>query len=263
VRFENMFECFVISLKRKPERLEKFRRFNSNNKIDFQHFEGVDGRDINMTEIVGRVVAKNTIYRPGSIGCAMSHLALWKQCASQAKSFVILEDDAVARNDMMDRLIELLVPFGEFDLIVLGWNTDRPLELEIAPGIFYGGGFSVPFPSNEHLSDFAASNNPVGLHRLSMSTGSPGYVVSPKGARLLITGCFPMDHRQVRFASWNATFDSQNIDGMMAALFRWIAAYACVAPLVMTANDTPPRLPSTHKGKPNAFCSLTNPLVDG
>ena len=135
------------------------------------------------------------------------------------------------------RLLELIGKLSEFDIVVLGWNTDRPLELEIAPGIIYGGAFSVPFPSAKHLFDFAASTNPVELYRLKMSIGSPGYVISPKGAQLLIRECFPMDHRMIRFDSWNSTFPSQGIDGMMAALYPKIAAYATLAPLVMTPND--------------------------
>ncbi|HXX09838.1 MAG TPA: glycosyltransferase family 25 protein [Pseudolabrys sp.] len=235
--FDNLFDCFVISLKRTPDRLDLFRARNSGCEVDFRHFEAVDGQQVDLAEVGDRLVAKGTTYKPGSIGAALSHSALWKMCARQEKYYLILEDDAVARNDIKERLLELLFPRGEFDLVILGCNTDCPLELEIAPGIIYGGGFSVRHPTEKHLSDFIVSTNPVGLHRLTASIGTPGYVISPQGARLLLGKCFPMDHSLVNFASWNVAFRSQNLDGMMAAQFSKIAAYACVAPLVLTPND--------------------------
>ena len=235
--FDSLFDCFVISLSRTPDRLDLFRVRNSGCAINFRHFEAVDGRQVNLAEVRDRLVARGTNYKPGSIGSALSHSALWKMCAAQEKHFLILEDDAVARNDIKQRLLELLIPFGEFDIVLLGWNTDCPLELEIAPGIIYGGGFSVRYPTEKILSDFIVSSNPVGLHRLNVSIGIPGYVISPRGARLMLRECFPMNHCLVNFASWNVAYRSQDIDGMMAAQFTKSAAYACVAPLVMTPND--------------------------
>jgi len=235
--FDQQFDCFVISLKRTPQRLEMFRARHSKSGISFRHFEGVDGRQVDLTEIEGTIVAKGTNFKSGSIGVAMSHLALWRRCAEQTRNFIVFEDDAVARNDIKMKLPELIEQFSKFDIVILGYNTDVPLEIEIAPGVVYGGGFSVPHPTNKHLTDFVASTNVVGLHRLRMSIGIPGYVISPAGAQILLRECFPMDHRLVTFASWNLASPCKNIDEIMATLYPKIKAYACVAPLVMTPND--------------------------
>jgi GR25 family glycosyltransferase involved in LPS biosynthesis len=235
--FDKQFDCFVISLNRTPQRRESFQKQNSHCGINFQYFDGVDGRELNLAQVEGPIVVKGSSFRTGSIGAAMSHLALWRRCAEQSKHFVVFEDDAVVRNDIKMRLPELLEHFGTFDIIILGYNTDVPLEIEIAPGVVYGGGFSEHYPTPKHLADFVGSANQVALHKLRMSIGIPGYVVSPEGAQLLVRECFPMDNRLVTFASWRVATPCRNIDLMMAALYPKIKAYACVAPLVMTPNE--------------------------
>jgi GR25 family glycosyltransferase involved in LPS biosynthesis len=95
-QFDHQFDSYVISLKRTPQRLEEFRARNSKCGIDFCHFEGIDHRDIDLVAAANEITAKGTTLKPGSIGAAMSHLALWRRCAGQTKHFVVLEDDAQA-----------------------------------------------------------------------------------------------------------------------------------------------------------------------
>jgi hypothetical protein len=153
------------------------------------------------------------------------------------KAFIVLEDDAVLRADIEAKLITTIRNLSEWDIILLGYNTDAPLELNIAPGILLRGVFSVKYPKSEQLSDFAASANPIGLHRLRLAMGTCGYVLSPSGANILMRSCFPMDNRFVIYTSGNLRFMAHGLDSMMATVYSKIRAYACVAPLVMTAND--------------------------
>ncbi len=237
-QFDALFDCFVISLKRTPERLQSFRDQNSESRIDFRYFEAVDGAQIKSTDIEGRVIASGTSsYSRGVLGNAMSHLALWQNCVDQTKNYAVFEDDAVVRNDIKVRLASLVRQIDDWDIILLGYNTDVPLELIVTPGVIYGGGFSVPYPTAQHLSDFANSSYPVGLHRLSMAMGSCAYALTPKGARTLIDRCFPMDNRTVYYDLLRYAFRAHSLDSMMATVYPKISAFACVAPLVMTAND--------------------------
>ncbi len=238
-QFDTLFDSFVISLKSTPERLQAFRTNNSECGIDFRHFEAIDGTQINASEIEGRLIAKGaTNYKPGRIGIAMSHLALWQRCAEQTKSFVVLEDDAIVRNDIKASLIATITQLSEWDIILLGYNADAPLELNIAPGIFLGAYLSLRYPNSEQLFNFANSTNPVGLHRLHLAMGICGYVISPSGAQNLMRRCFPMDNRTVHYKfSRNYKFPAYGLDCIMATNYPEIHAYACVAPLVMTPND--------------------------
>jgi glycosyl transferase, family 25 len=236
-QFDTLFDSFVISLKRTPERLQLFRTQNSKCGIDFRHFEASDGAQIEASEVEGRIVAKGAVmYKPGAIGNAMSHLSLWHRCAEQTKAFIVLEDDAVVRNDVKAKLIATIPSLGAWDIVLLGYNLNW-LEMHIAPGILYGGVFSVPNPSSRQLSDYAASTDPVGLYRLNSAIGICGYVISPSGARILMQSCFPMDNRPVIVASLNHKFLAYGLDCMMATVYPKIGAYVSVAPLVMTANN--------------------------
>jgi GR25 family glycosyltransferase involved in LPS biosynthesis len=237
-QFETLFDCFVISLKRTPERLQTFLAQNVKSEINFQHFEAIDGTQVDAANIEDRVVAKGaTGYKPGFVGNAMSHLTLWRRCADQAIYFVVFEDDAVARNDIKERLLATIGQLAEWHIVLLGYNTDAALEVSIAPGVSFGGGFSVKHPTAKHLSDFANSTNAVALHRLNIAMGTCCYVISPSGAQALIQTCFPMDNRPVHYASTGYTFRAYSIDSIMATVYPKISAYVSIAPLVMTAND--------------------------
>ena len=237
-QFETLFDCFVISLKRTPERLQTFLTQNAKCELDFQHFEAVDGTQIDATTIEGCLVAKGaTGYKPGVVGNAMSHLALWRRCADQAKYFVVFEDDAVARNDIRTRLPAIIGQLTEWHIVLLGYNTDAVVEVSIAPGLAFGGGFSVKHPTAQHLSDFVKSTNAVALHRLNLAMGTCGYVISPSGAQILMQTTFPMDNRPVHYASTGHRFRAYTLDGIMATIYPMISAYVSIAPLVMTAND--------------------------
>jgi GR25 family glycosyltransferase involved in LPS biosynthesis len=45
-----------------------------------------------------------TGYTAGALGIAASHRALWLRCSDQQNPFVICEDDAVLREDILDQL---------------------------------------------------------------------------------------------------------------------------------------------------------------
>jgi len=234
--FDDMFECFVISLSRTPKRLEAFQAQNVKCEVNFRHFEAIDGKQIGEAEM-DRITTGMLPFKHSLIGNALSHLALWRRCSEQIKNLIILEDDAVVRHDLKTQLPNLVGKVEYWDIILLGYNTDVPLELSIAPNVIYGGGFSAPFPTAQQLLDFAASTHFVSLHRLLVGLGSCGYVVSPKGSLMLMRTCFPLDHRRVHYNSITHKFRAGSLDAMMATIYPQLAAYACVAPLVMTANN--------------------------
>src|SRR6476646_6948903 len=98
------FSFFVISLKRTPDRLEKFRASNAGTAIRFEHFEAIDGVSMDSSARAAVVAPHATGYTPGALGIAASHRALWLRCSEQQNPFVICEDDAVLREDILDQL---------------------------------------------------------------------------------------------------------------------------------------------------------------
>src|SRR5260221_14441528 len=113
-QFDNVFDCDVISLKRAPQRLEEFRARNSRCGIDFRLFEGIDHREIELPAAANEITAKGTKFKPGSIGAAMSHLALWRRCSGQTKHFVVLDEDPRGRQRIKDRVVETAGELGHF-----------------------------------------------------------------------------------------------------------------------------------------------------
>jgi GR25 family glycosyltransferase involved in LPS biosynthesis len=55
--FSTIFDCFVISLERTPERLRTFREKNERAQLNFQYFKAVDGAQLSPTDIYGSIVA--------------------------------------------------------------------------------------------------------------------------------------------------------------------------------------------------------------
>ena len=98
------FSFFVISLKRTPDRLGKFPANNAGTAIRFEHFEAIDGMSMDSSGRTAVVAPHATGYTAGALGIAASHRALWLRCSDQQNPFVICEDDAVLREDILDQL---------------------------------------------------------------------------------------------------------------------------------------------------------------
>jgi glycosyl transferase, family 25 len=235
---ESEFDCFVISLEDESKRLAQFRARNKPTEIVINHFKAVDGSKLenigDMRSILGEGAHNWT---RGSVGCAMSHLALWKECVSRKRKFVIFEDDAYLRYDFSSQLQGLFERYKDWDLILLGYNTNTIIELGISPGINFAGQFSVPFPNSVHLNEFVRVTDPVALLRLKIAFGLCGYVVTPKGAKLLIEKCLPLDTRAIYIPPESRSIYANGIDVMMVSVYSDMRAYLSCPPLVMTPND--------------------------
>ena len=231
------FSFFVISLKRTPDRLEKFHANNAGTAIRFEHFEAIDGMSMDSSARAAIVAPRATGYTPGALGIAASHRALWLRCREQQNPFVICEDDAVLREDIVDQLPRVVIGADDWDIIMLGFNFDVGLETEIVPGILMGGGFSVKYPSQQDLDAFVRGRGQVALQRLNLCFGICAYAISPTGARRLLQKAFPMDNRPTIIKSANRSFPAYGVDCMMATLYSELSAYVCIAPLAMTPNN--------------------------
>lgn len=227
---------FVISLTD-----TQFADFCSRNRgpgIPFRHFVGIDGSKITKRSQVDGVLADGaTGYSRGALGCAMSHLALWKTSVSSGENVAIFEDDAFVRNDFLAQYESLLASQKAWDLILFGCNTDTIVSVPYGGGIEFTGQFSTLYPTAQQLAAFAGSAEDVSLVRLKLAFGLCGYAVSPRGAETLIRRCFPLDNRPVHIEPENRSFPAYAIDCMMASVYPDLRAFVCFPALVMTPND--------------------------
>ena len=225
----------VINLEREPQRLADFHARNEQTKLAIDHFQAVDGAKL--TAIDTTILAPGaSYYSPPMVATAMSHLALWKECASSDMIFVVFEDDVHLRRDLGSQLHKLCGS-GDWDLVLLGCNMDTTIELNLSPDIDLAGRFSVRYPSVNQLDAFAATTEPVAPCRLRVAFGTSAYAVTPKGAALLIEKCFPLDNRVIHLKNENRSVPAHGIDCMMIAAYPALHAYLCLPPLAMTPNN--------------------------
>ena len=201
-----MIKSHVISLKRTPDRLQRFRKNNSRVDLAIEHFEAVDGSalrhdDPELSEIFG---PRSESYTPGARGSALSHLRLWQSCIEENRPIVIFEDDAIIRRDF-DRVLgkALETIHRDWHLVLFGYNTDSVLtvDTEAARRTYV---FQTKYPSEEMLLRSAMRTSEVAFLRLHHAFGLCGYALSPRGARILSMLCFPLDNRVLHIAASGA-----------------------------------------------------------
>ncbi len=237
--FDSAFDCYVISLARTPERMAAFLGRNGASGIRFRRFEAVDGNALGEDEAIrlGVIKPKTKWNTKGTIGVALSHRNLWDKAIAEKRSLIVFEDDAYIRHDARAALTAAMAGMDDWDIVLLGYNTDSLLEFNVVADMDVSALFTVRYPKPAQLERFAAARDPTRLFGLRHAFGICGYAISPQGAERLRASCFPMDNRMLEFPATNKRFPAYSIDGLMNAVYREMAAYACIPPLVLAPND--------------------------
>jgi GR25 family glycosyltransferase involved in LPS biosynthesis len=229
---------FVVNLKRQPEKYENFLKLNAASGISFERFEASDGAALSDQDIAGmKVMAPGAKLTKGAIGCGASHFRIWKEIVAANVPALVFEDDAVIRNDLTPSLAALLPALENWDILMLGYNTDSVLDLELARGMNSAMVFTPKYPDAAGEAAFQKSNAAVGAFRLNHCFGTSGYAVSPAGAKKLLRFCFPMDNRPITIPALKRSFPAYGLDCMLNDVYKNIEAYACFSPLVLPRND--------------------------
>jgi glycosyl transferase family 25 len=88
----------VISVVDAFERRQTFAKNNAH--LDFEFVEAVNGRPLDFDKIpMPDVFDPQLKYTKGAIGCALSHIGLWRRAANEEYPLTIAEDDAIFRHD--------------------------------------------------------------------------------------------------------------------------------------------------------------------
>ncbi len=229
---------YVINLKRQPEKFERFCKANAGSGIAFERFDASDGAGMSEQDAVAmKVIAPDSKLTKGAIGCGASHFRIWKETVEANTPALVFEDDAVIRNDLNAVLPALLADLENWDILVLGYNTDSILDLEIARGMSSAVVFAPKYPTKETEAAFQKSKAPVAALKLNHCFGTSGYAVSPRGAKKLLKFCFPMDNRPIAIPALKRSFPAFGLDCMLNDVYKNIEAFACFSPLVLPKND--------------------------
>ena len=230
----------LINLDRSPDRLAEFQRVNEH-IANVDRFSAVDGQTVDVASLVTNrmidPVAKPS-YSQGAIGAALSHGALWSRAIEENRPLTICEDDAIFHSEferLSQSLIATLPP--DWDLISWGWNFDANLLIDFIPGIspclctFDQGSLVI------HATDFKTRRVQPLAFPLLRSFGIPCYSVSPRGAQLLKSTCFPLRTMTIFFPGIGRHIPNVGIDVVMNAAYPNMKAYVSFPPLVITKNE--------------------------
>lgn len=236
------YECHVINLTRQPEKYAAFLARNRVTGLEFRRFAAIDGTAVSREEFVRSGLLKSdAVYTQGAIGCAVSHLTLWRHAIAQRTNLLIFEDDAYCRHDIGAQVARLLAELRDWDVILLGCNSDAILSVKFSRHWSFAGYFSVLHPSLDQLRNFAEIRTNVAAVRLNNAFGTCAYLVSPRGAQKLAT-VFPLENRPVLLPRREThfeydTFYCDSIDTLMNTLYSHMSAYVAFPPLAMPQND--------------------------
>ncbi len=111
----------MINLKRREDRLEDFRKYNSQ-FTDFIVFEATDGKILKPNHNIQELFSSGDYnYRRGIVGCALSHLILWNNFLwSEDDILLVLEDDVILVPNFLRKLLHLISNTSDFDILFLG-----------------------------------------------------------------------------------------------------------------------------------------------
>jgi GR25 family glycosyltransferase involved in LPS biosynthesis/tetratricopeptide (TPR) repeat protein len=116
---------FVVNLLRRTDRKEAVEvAFEKQGITDYEFFEAVDGKTLEVSEEIANLFIGNDFgNRRGVIGCALSHLTLWKQLVKDnAPFYTIYEDDISLSDDFKDKL-EYAKKNVRGDMVFLGYHS--------------------------------------------------------------------------------------------------------------------------------------------
>jgi len=226
-------QVHLINLDRSAARLVTFRRRNPH-LDNVLRIRAVDGASIDKNLLMQEgTITEDLPYSPGSLGCSLSHVNLWKKAVSENRIVTIFEDDVICADRFQEESTELLSRLrDDWDIVQWGYDFGPKfawLDFGFAKAKleFYDRSFS------EDRSRFQSVSLPRSLIRTAHVLGLHAYTVSPKGARALLEYCLPLRKRSIPFPGTGVVIEDICIDCTMCGAYSSMQAFTCVAPLVI------------------------------
>ncbi len=235
-----------MNLDRSPGRLAEFREINPH-LSDVTRFSAVDGQTLKLDPLVAAGLVTSDIlatYSINELGCAMSHIALWKRGLASGEMITIAEDDAVFHKEFLRHAGDVIAKLpADWDMILWGWNFDLFLVMEMLPGLSPCLAQFEEIKSIEGARQFQSQDLRPYPVKLRWAFGLPCYSVSPNGARKIMAKCLPLrplvlpSPEGLRAKLHAPYFRTVGIDGTLNVIYPELNAFICFPPTVITRND--------------------------
>ncbi len=123
--FPEVTDAYVINLDKRRDRYETFKENMGDAGKKITRVSAIDGCNLKLTPAIARLLRPNDFFWKKAIaGCALSHLSLWVQLASESpdtKSYMIFEDDAKMKEGWLETWAQAAKTIPkDFDVLYLG-----------------------------------------------------------------------------------------------------------------------------------------------
>jgi GR25 family glycosyltransferase involved in LPS biosynthesis/glycosyltransferase involved in cell wall biosynthesis len=164
----------VMNLERRADRkLDIIKLFKEVKLTDFMFFKAVDGKKLESTNELKKLFQGNDFgNRKGVIGCALSHLQLWKELVADKNYayYIIFEDDITLTSNFKEQLEKLKPEMEKQEVLFLGYHMFAKRREEV-----------------KHIYDAIASDVKVEpLNKNLYIGGTFAYTINKIGAAKLI-----------------------------------------------------------------------------
>ena len=196
----------------------------------------VDGLTVDRNELIANgTITEDLPYWPGALGCALSHVGLWKKAISENRVVTIFEDDVICSYQFYEKSTELISRVPEdWDIIQWGYIFD-PLFVWLDFGFTKA---KLQFYDRRY-ADCQSASGPYSVVKTAHSFGTQAYSISPKGAQALLQICLPLRKRFIPLVGTDVVVEDTGIDNPMAGAYVSMQAFLCLPPLVVPDLQLP------------------------
>src|ERR1035441_8705213 len=188
-------QTYVVNLARSPERRAHMIAQLSKTRVQYQIVDAVDGRDLDLSDsrLFDPAVVGTSAFRPGAVGCALSHLEVYRRVLDDGlEKALVLEDDVVLPADL-DALCDAIAQhMVGAEIALLNFHSPEPCRITKAG--------SVPLPSSRLLVQVIDEGQPS-------STGC--YLITREACARMVKHILPI---RVHPDDWGFFFREGAID---------------------------------------------------
>ena len=179
-------------------------------------------------------------YNPGQIGCALSHIKLWKRIARAKSPECIFEDDVYLRADFNSQARAFLASLPTaWDIVY--WGVAQWCHFAAyMPGSRQSVTMDFsPLPAANDLALFQRATSPTVPLRLQNAWSTAAYALSPPGARKCLAAVVPIQNRLIPVHQRRIRQINDAIDSELSGLLTELEAYVCFPFLAVCAPERP------------------------